>query len=307
MNGNISMDYLESLQGKVVKVFKGGPESRTGQLLSVRPDFLVLYTAEEGVISYQTSHIKSVIENTTSSMNTDNNEDLMNAMANIEGINSFSELLTVMIDNKVRIDRGGPEARDGRLLDVQSDYLVLYTEKDGVVYYQLEHVKSLSLVMNKKKESNDEDGAEDENNNASVENVRNMQIDDFLAPDYVVEDTFSNLLKGMRYKWVTINRGGPESMKGVLAESTDDYLVLICEKEVCRISTFHIRNISYALKVENNQNAENQKQQDSDDNSQDSNQNSNDSNNQNKQDNKSGNSKKTYTIRMFSGNTRSRV
>ncbi|WP_010283312.1 hypothetical protein [Bacillus timonensis] len=295
MNGNISVDYLESLQGKVVRVFKGGPESRLGQLLVVRPDFVVLYTNEEGVISYQTSHIKSVIEDSSSSMNTNNIDD--NTIASFESVNTFSELLSSMKNNMVRIDRGGPEARNGILLDVKTDYLVLYTEKDGVVYYQLEHVKSLSNAVKNNKSSDSEDSNQQSNNS---------MMNNFVTPEYMEEENFSSLLKNMKYKWVTINRGGPESMQGVLAESSDDHLVLICEKEVCRLSTFHIRNISYVLKQESNQNAENsQNQQDSSEDSQNQNNNSNENeSNQNNQDN---NKSKRVSVKMYSGRTHGRV
>ncbi len=44
----------------------------------------------------------------------------------------------------VTIYRGGPESKSGKLLDVQSDYLTLYTQNNGVIYYQAEHVKSIS-------------------------------------------------------------------------------------------------------------------------------------------------------------------
>jgi len=304
MNENINLNYLESLQGKAVKVFKGGPESRKGQLISVKSDYLVLSTNEEGVVIYQTSHIKSVIEDSTTSMNTSNNESVMTTMSMIEETNTFSDVLTAMKDQMVRIDRGGPEARNGRLLDVKGDYLVLYTEKDGVVYYQLEHVKSLSYAV-----SDNKNGSGNNNNQAQAQNGNTMSMVTFVKPEYVEADNFTELLKNMRYKWVTINRGGPESMQGVLADSSDGHLVLICEKEVCRIATFHIRNISYVLKQENNQNAENnQNQQESNENNQNQNQNENQNNDSNNQKNQNkNNSKKSFSIKMYSGSTKSRL
>lgn len=300
MSGNINLDYLESIQGKAVKVFKGGPESRKGQLLSVKSDYLVLNTNDEGVVIYQTGHIKSVIEDSTTSMNTSNNESVMNMMSSLEGTNNFAEVLTAMKGSMVRIDRGGPEARNGRLLDVKGDYLILYTDKDGVVYYQLEHVKSLSKAVNDNKNKNQNQ----EGNNNQATNSNMMVVESFVQPEYMDAENFTELLTKMRYKWVTINRGGPESMKGVLADSSDGHLVLICEKEVCRISTFHIRNISYVLKQENNQNAENQNQDQDQQNSDNNNQNQNNESNNQKNNN---NSKKSYSVKMYSGSTKSRL
>ena len=293
MNGNINLEYLESIQGKAVRVFKGGPESRLGQLLSVKSDYLVLNTNDEGVVVYQTGHIKSVIEDSTTSMNTNNTEVVMNMMSTIAETSCFAEVLSAMKDSDVRIDRGGPEARNGRLLDVKGDYLVLFTNKDGVVYYQLEHIKSISKAVDNKNKN--EDNTENQSSNTNT-----MVVDNFVKPEYLEADDFAGLLTKMRYMWVTINRGGPESMKGVLADSADGHLVLICEKEVCRISTFHIRNISYVLKQENNQNAENSQDQESSEN--------NDNQNQNNQsDNQKNNSKKSYSIKMYSGSTKSRL
>lgn len=293
---SVNLEYLESLKGKVVQVFKGGPESRIGKLLSVRSDYLVINTIEEGVVVYRTNHIKSLIENSTTSMNTSNNDAVISMMPTLEEANSFSDLLTAMKGNMVRIDRGGPESRNGRLLDVKSDYLVLYTEKDGVVYYQLEHVKSLSYAKHDKKERSED----------------NSSREAFVKPDYIETDNFSELLSSMRYKWVTINRGGPEKMQGVLADSNDDHLVLICEKEVCRIATYHIRNISYILKQESNETSEDTQYQQQSDDSSENNQNNEASNqNQNqkqeKNNNKNKNSKKSFSVKMYSGVTKTRM
>lgn len=293
MNGNMNLEYLESIQGKAVRVFKGGPESRLGQLLSVKSDYLVLNTKDEGVVVYQTGHIKSVIEDTTTSMNTLNSAAVTDMMSTIDDTQSFAEVLSAMKDSFVRIDRGGPEARNGRLLDVKNDYLVLYTEKDGVVFYQLEHVKSISKAV-KNNNNNNED---DQSSNA------NMMVDNFVKPEYIEADDFAGLLTKMRYMWITINRGGPESMKGVLADSSDGHLVLISEKEVIRIPTFHIRSISYVLKNESNQNAENNNQdQQNSENNNNQNQNQNNQNN-----NQNNNSKKSYSIKMYSGSIKSRL
>jgi spore coat protein B len=58
------------------------------------------------------------------------------------------------------------------------------------------------------------------------------------------------MLGSLMYQWVKINRGGPEKLEGVLGEVTNDYVALINKEEIVRLSMFHIRNISYGLKIE---------------------------------------------------------
>jgi phage FluMu gp28-like protein len=58
------------------------------------------------------------------------------------------------------------------------------------------------------------------------------------------------LLKSLNYKWVQINRGGPETVEGVLVGLEDDFINLIVGDEVVRITIFHIKNVSYGPKIE---------------------------------------------------------
>lgn len=214
------MENLENLIGSKVRIFRGGPESRDGVLLDKQSDFLTLFTEQDGVVYYNLLHIKSVIKNSKDghiSNEDEDNEDLcMKA-------NDFQDLLENLKGSRIRIDRGGPESRDGKLLDVFSDYLVLETEKEGVIYYKTHHIKSVSL-MNQKEMNNDEQQAE--------------------PCQYVEAMNFQELLNKLKYSWVKINRGGPEKIEGVLVDSSDDYLVLTVNDEVNRIPIFHIRNIS---------------------------------------------------------------
>ncbi len=132
-------------------------------------------------------------------------------------------------DKVVRFDRGGPESRVGRLLDVYTDYLVLLTEEDGVVYYKTHHIKSIT------------------------EEVKNgIEFDLEASEDFKYEtgENFIDLLRKMKHKWITINRGGPEKLEGVIDEITEDYVTVVLYTEVIRLSTFHIRNFSYGLKPE---------------------------------------------------------
>ena len=62
-HSNHDGSYFDFLIGKMVTIFRGGPESRTGKLLDVQCDYLTLYTPpNKAVIYYQFEHVKSISE-----------------------------------------------------------------------------------------------------------------------------------------------------------------------------------------------------------------------------------------------------
>ncbi|BCB05921.1 hypothetical protein [Bacillus sp. KH172YL63] len=133
------------------------------------------------------------------------------------------ELMTALLGKVVRVNRGGPESRTGMVLYAGEDHFALLTEKEGVVYFHGAHVKSIT--------HNAKTGlpfkAVGKNN------------------EFMKEDTFAGLVASLQYKWVTINRGGPEKIEGVLDNFTDDYLSLVVNEEVVRIAMFHVKSLSY--------------------------------------------------------------
>ena len=132
--------------------------------------------------------------------------------------------------NKViKVDRDGPESRIGKLLDAGDDYFAVLTEDDGVVYYHTRHIKSFT------------------------EN-RNMQLEfDVKVPkdfEFKKAENFKELLESLSYLWVRINRGGPDTVEGILIEVKDDFVYIVTNDEVVRITIFHIKNVSYGPKIE---------------------------------------------------------
>jgi spore coat protein B len=139
------------------------------------------------------------------------------------------EMMNQHIGKIIRVDRGGPESRSGKLLAVFEDHFVLLTESDGVVYYKTNHVRSIT-------ESSKDDMKFE------------LKVPDKF--DYKTAENFLKLLEGIRFQWVKINRGGPESLEGVLSDANINFASLIVKEEVVRFSMKHIRNISYGLMVE---------------------------------------------------------
>lgn len=139
------------------------------------------------------------------------------------------KMLVSLIDKEVKIDRGGPESRAGKLLAVEDDHFTILTNEDGIVYYNTQHIKS--LTVNTKNQSQ-----------LGIEIPRNFE--------YVTAGDFKSVLVKLAPRWVKINRGGPETLEGVMDYVDDDYITIVSNEEIIRISLFHIRNISYGVKVE---------------------------------------------------------
>lgn len=139
------------------------------------------------------------------------------------------DLMLSLVGKVVKIDRGGPESRVGMLLAVEGDYFVLFTKDDGVVYYKMQHVKSITLHTK---------GGLDKGFEGN-ENVGYHQGEDF-----------KSVISNFRHSWVKVNRGGPESLEGILNEVEDDYVTIFSKEEVIQLSMFHIRNISFGAKEE---------------------------------------------------------
>ena len=59
----MNTEMIHSLVDRVIKVDRGGPESRVGKLLAAEEDYITLLNADEGIIYYNTQHIKSLTYN----------------------------------------------------------------------------------------------------------------------------------------------------------------------------------------------------------------------------------------------------
>ncbi|KAB7668412.1 hypothetical protein [Bacillus sp. B1-b2] len=138
-------------------------------------------------------------------------------------------LLQTLVGKVVKVDRGGPESKVGKLVAVGEDFFTILIEKDGIVYYKMQHVKSLT-----------------ENAKKSLP----FELEIPAGFEFKYSTSFIGILDSLKYFWVKINRGGKDSIEGVLEDITSDYITVVSNEEIIRLSTFHIRNISYGLVVE---------------------------------------------------------
>ncbi|MBB2482412.1 spore coat protein CotH [Bacillus sp. APMAM] len=245
-----------SLLSKNITVYRGGPESKTGKLMDVKPDYLVIY-ADNKIIYYRSEHIKSITEDSKTNAAQTNNAQEENPFFYQE--DNFLSLLTNFLNKKIQIDQGGPDSKQGKLLEVGSDYLVLSTDDDGIVYYYLPHIKSIMEL-----ESNENDGEED-----SVESstwVMEEKTEDPVMTNFLRGSDFNHLCSLLTHNWVSINRKGPEALEGIFVDNSEGFFTLANNQELYRINPFHVRNISIGPKGAMKQQQNNNQQEEQTDN-----------------------------------------
>ena len=201
---------------------------------------------EDGeIIYYKTEHIKSIRENSQIRFNSVLKVYDAN---NLFKADTFIELAVNFKNQTVRINGKGPESKLGTLLDVRDDFFVLSTDADGLIFYKEHHVKSLSHSI--PAATNDAEEVEEvvkvKDGSSSFADEEALEEVNKFAEMYnqIAADTTNDLLSNLKYSWVKINRKGPESIEGMLVEANEDYLVLVVNNEIFRISTFHVKNFS---------------------------------------------------------------
>ena len=214
--------YFDQLIGNTVTIYRGGPESKSGKLLDVQSDYMTLYTSDKAVIYYQSEHVKSISEDIKSN----STQYFLEENEIVEHISekNFNGLLSKLENEVIQINQGGPECSQGTLLAVRTDFLILLTEEDGVVCVNLHHIKSVSKTERLEDKTDEKETSK--------------------YPVYSTATNFSDVFKELECKWVTINRGGPEAMEGVLVGKSGDFYTLISDQAVLRIHPFHIRSLS---------------------------------------------------------------
>lgn len=130
-----------------------------------------------------------------------------------------------LIGSYVRVNRGGPESQKGTIVSLGADYFGLENEKGENHYYQLRHLKSIT------------------------QNTKDGGIGDFEWAEEDIEEDFETLLQSFKYRWVKINRGGPEKIEGILQDASGGYVTLIIKEEVVLIALSHIKSVNYNAPV----------------------------------------------------------
>ncbi|NHH94272.1 hypothetical protein GOICGAJE_02823 [Bacillus sp. MB95] len=265
--------HFKPLKGRVVTVYRGGPESKTGYLVDVQSDYLILAVesndnnngennnqnnqnnnqAEYTLVYYHLAHVKSITEDTMS--NSAQTFTGISADLELYRGKTFAGTLSLMKTKYVQVNQGGPEKKAGQLLDVlgsfESAYIVLLTEDDGVIYINTEHVKSVSEYQNN-------------NGDQTTQSANELLVSQ--EPEYMKSKTFNDLFAHLSHKWVSINNGGPEAVEGVLVQSRNGTFTLVQNNQVLRLQPRHVKTICVGAKGAFKQNDNNQNNEETEEN-----------------------------------------
>ncbi|MGW6381007.1 hypothetical protein, partial [Peribacillus butanolivorans] len=222
MAETVSLPYLEALKGKFVKVFKGGPDSREGKLLEVKDDYIVLQTADNQLVYYASKYLKMVIGQAKKS-----GVDVLPVDEARVFPNTYLGLLETLVASSIKVNGGGPESKIGRVLDAKEEFLVLSTEKDGLVVFPFSNVKNVTIL-------------------------ESQSNDDLSEITFSGAITLNDVLSLLNHNWVSINTGGPEKVGGVLVEVADEHVIVVKNEEIFYVTTEQIKVLSLAKDEDEN-------------------------------------------------------
>ncbi|MGY3313470.1 spore coat protein B [Peribacillus simplex] len=222
MEETVGLPYLEALTGKFVRAFKGGPDSREGKLLTVQSDYIVIQTEQNQLVYFAIEHLKIVVGNakkTQLDLSSINEEETVYP-ANFLGV------LESLQTSCIQVNGGGPASKVGRVVDVKEEFLVLSSEKDGLVLYPISHIKSVTVLE---------------------------LADNELLPQFGDgTETINGLLSRLVHNWVSISAGGPNKVEGILMEVTDSHLIVVHHEELFYVTTDHVQFVVITVQVNEN-------------------------------------------------------
>lgn len=243
MEDKMSNSFLTTMVGKGVRAYKSGPEAWHGLLLAVNSDYIVLFNERDGYIYQRSNHIKNVVSDDKVTIQV---VDELTPHGTNES--NFEEILGNLIGEEVKINRG-PESRKGRLLGVNGDYIALLDGKEGVLYYNFEHIKSFSVKA--QEEVKDDDKKKDNDKKDKAETEENQVV------SFIDVSTLYRLFKHLKYSYVFINRG-PEGVEGILVDVKDNLITLVFQDQVLRVNRNHVKSIREKMNQENSNDNSNQ-------------------------------------------------
>lgn len=291
-------ETLTQLKGEYVKIYRGGPESTKGKIVGVGQDFVTLQS-KDGIVYYNIMHIKSVTQESKTPDSSSTEET--DGITFYEATNFYDLLGTNFVgsNKEIKINLGGPESRKGYIVGVEQDYLILYSSEDGIVYYSLHHIKSISESSAKSSnESTEQTNEKETKNEASATKVEEPLV----LPEYKTSSDFYSVFSDVSSQptWVAVNRGGPEAIEGILVDTKNGFFTLINNTEVIRIHPSHIMSMNVgpkgsfknSNKNESNDNSNSSEGNNDSSSKQSSTDTSDNSNNNNSKNSKDGNNNK---------------
>ena len=151
-----------------------------------------------------------------------------------------------LVGRSIQVHRGGPDSHAGTLLDVNNDYLAIQNEDGEIVYFNTNHIKSISESSQSRfnittTETTIE--STETNTKKATENGPELETEQVLlkAP------SFAELAVNFKDQTVRINGQGPESKVGKMLDVKSDFLILHEDEDgLTFFNARHIKSLSFA-------------------------------------------------------------
>ncbi|GFN30914.1 hypothetical protein [Paenibacillus xylaniclasticus] len=135
---------------------------------------------------------------------------------------------------KVKINRGGPNSIVGKLVSVESDYLVVWTT-EGTTYVKTNHIKSITDLDHSSSGGHHTGGHHTSGHHTGGHHHR--------KPRFIKADNFKGVLRALNQKFVQVNWGGPEKVEGFLAEVGENHILVVSDHKKVDILIAHIQSV----------------------------------------------------------------
>ncbi|MCL6573537.1 MAG: hypothetical protein K6T88_17940 [Bacillus sp. (in: Bacteria)] len=133
------------------------------------------------------------------------------------GIDKFSAALDLLIGYKVNL-YVGEEVFYGKLIGVETDHVVLETERKYIFYYSIDKIQAIT------------------------KNTKQFQPEKTMVP-FQKTQSLTDLLQSFQHSWVTILSINKQKFSGVLSKIDTDFATLINGEDRILIKLTHISNI----------------------------------------------------------------
>ena len=163
-NSETFSDMLSELKYQSIQI-NNGPESREGILLNFNEEMMVILHEEDGPIFYNMEHVKLIKASLTSDDDKEENNDSKNKFSrysrldyqkyfgiiqhwNTEydvqlGTSCFFDLIQTFKHKWVSINRSGPEALEGVLIDDGGGFFTIVNNEEAIRIHSF-HIKNIS-------------------------------------------------------------------------------------------------------------------------------------------------------------------
>jgi hypothetical protein len=133
------------------------------------------------------------------------------------GLDKFSSSLDLLLGFNVNLYIG-EDIYNGKLIGVETDYVIMEDENNYVFYYSIEQIQAIT------------------------KNTKLFQSEE-ITTDFLRTQSLTDVLNSFRHSWVTILCLNKQKFNGILSQVDEDFATLINGEERILIKLTHISNI----------------------------------------------------------------